>query len=49
MATGLVSVPNRYMHTPAELVSLADAENVSRLLAAFIESLNGRENWSAVE
>lgn len=38
--TGLVSVPNRYMHSPNELVSLSDLENTARLLAAFIRSLD---------
>ena len=36
VATGLVSIPLRYMHTAAEIISLTDLENVSRLLAAFI-------------
>jgi len=35
MATGLLSVPLRYMHTPNELLSLTDLENTARLLAAF--------------
>ncbi|MDQ6809357.1 MAG: M42 family metallopeptidase [Verrucomicrobiota bacterium] len=35
MATGLLSVPLRYMHTPNELLSLEDLENTARLLAAF--------------
>ena len=38
--TGLVSVPNRYMHSPNELVSLADLERASRLLAAFVRRLD---------
>ncbi len=33
VAAALVSVPNRYMHTPVEVVSLSDLENVARLLA----------------
>lgn len=37
--TGLVSVPNRYMHSPNELVSLSDLHNTARLLAAFVRSL----------
>ncbi len=37
MATGLVSIPLRYMHTPCEVVSLADVDNTARLLAGFIE------------
>lgn len=47
VATGLVSIPNRYMHTPAELVSLEDAENASLLLAAFVKRLTGNEDWTA--
>jgi endoglucanase len=37
--TGLVSVPNRYMHSPSELVSLEDLDRTVRLLAAFIRDL----------
>lgn len=37
--TGLVSIPNRYMHSPNEIVSLADVHNAARLLAAFIRRL----------
>ncbi len=36
VATGLISVPNRYMHTPVEVVSLKDLENTAKLLAEFI-------------
>ena len=35
VATGLVSIPLRYMHTPVELVDLDDVEAVVRLLVAF--------------
>jgi putative aminopeptidase FrvX len=34
IATALVSIPLRYMHSPVELVELADVENVIRLIAA---------------
>jgi endoglucanase len=37
--TGLVSVPNRYMHSPNEMVALADLERSARLLAAFARRL----------
>jgi len=37
--TGLVSVPNRYMHTPNEMVALVDLERAARLLAAFARKL----------
>ncbi|HYR30320.1 MAG TPA: M42 family metallopeptidase [Gemmatimonadales bacterium] len=32
--TGLVSVPNRYMHSPNEMVALEDLQRAARLLAA---------------
>lgn len=35
-AAALVSVPLRYMHTPTEVLSLADLENTAKLLAAFV-------------
>jgi endoglucanase len=39
VATGLVSVPNRYMHSPNEMVALDDLERAARLLAAFARSI----------
>jgi len=38
--TGLVSVPNRYMHSPNEVVSTADLKAAAHLLAAFVRSLD---------
>lgn len=35
MATGLLGVPLRYMHTPCELLSLQDVEDCVRLMAAY--------------
>lgn len=37
--TGLVSIPNRYMHSPNEVVGIEDVRNTARLLAAFIRRL----------
>jgi len=37
--TGLVSVPNRYMHSPSEVVATDDLRNTARLIAAFIREL----------
>lgn len=37
--TGIVSVPLRYMHSPVELVSLADVQAAAELIAAFAKRL----------
>jgi endoglucanase len=38
--TGLVSVPNRYMHSPVEMVAVEDLDNAARLIAAFAQRLS---------
>ncbi len=43
VATGLISIPLRYMHTPSEIVDLRDVENSVKLLAAFALSLTKGE------
>ena len=40
IATGLVSVPLRYMHTPTEVVALDDVEGAVALLTRFVEDLD---------
>jgi endoglucanase len=40
VATGLVSVPLRYMHTPSEVVDLADVERCVQLFVEFARSLH---------
>ncbi|MDP3910561.1 MAG: M42 family metallopeptidase [Gemmatimonadales bacterium] len=37
--TGLISVPNRYMHSPNEMVALEDLDRAAELLAAFARKL----------
>jgi putative aminopeptidase FrvX len=39
VATALVSVPNRYMHSPNEMVALEDIDRTAKLLAAFARRL----------
>jgi putative aminopeptidase FrvX len=43
--SALVSLPNRYMHSPVELVSLKDLEQIPHLLAAFALSLKKGEQF----
>lgn len=38
--TGLVSVPNRYMHSPCETVAISDLVCTARLLSAVVERLD---------
>jgi endoglucanase len=43
--SGLVSLPNRYMHSPVEVVSLKDLAQIPPLLAAFARSLKKSEEF----
>jgi putative aminopeptidase FrvX len=43
--TGLVSVPNRYMHSPNEMVALEDLDRAAELLAAFARRLEPRMDF----
>jgi tetrahedral aminopeptidase len=40
VAAGLVSIPNRYMHSPVEMISLEDIDRAADLLARFVEELS---------
>ncbi len=44
VATGLVSIPCRYMHTGSEVVSLKDIDEIADLLARFVLALNEETN-----
>jgi endoglucanase len=46
VATGLVSVPLRYMHTPSEIINLDDIENAARLMAGFCERVTTDIDWT---
>ena len=43
--SGLISLPNRYMHSPVEMISLRDLEQIPRLLCAFALSLRAGEEF----
>jgi tetrahedral aminopeptidase len=44
VATALISVPNRYMHTPSEVVNLKDMENAAKLIAGVVLGLKPSTN-----
>ena len=43
VATGVISVPLKYMHTPVETVMLSDIDQTGRLLAEFIRAFDDVE------
>jgi putative aminopeptidase FrvX len=47
--TVLVSLPLRYMHSPVEVVSLADLEAEVQLLVGTIKRLTGTENFNPLD
>jgi len=46
VAAGLVSIPNRYMHSPVEMISLDDIDRAADLLAGFALRLSGDEDFT---
>lgn len=45
VATASIGIPNRYMHTQAEMCSLKDLENSAKLLAEFVKSINNKSDF----
>ncbi len=45
VATALISVPNRYMHTPVEMFDITDVEGVIKVIAETILSLNAKSDF----
>ncbi len=45
VATALVKLPLRYMHTPVETIDLDDLENAARLIVAALKRIKGREQF----
>lgn len=46
VATGLVGIPNRYMHSPVEVVHLDDLDHAARLLAEFCAGVSAKTDWT---
>jgi endoglucanase len=46
VATGLIGIPNRYMHSPVEMVSLEDLDRAARLLAEFCLAVTPQMDWT---
>ena len=44
-ATGLLGIPNRYMHTASEVISLDDIKNIVKLVVVFIKSIKEGDNF----
>ena len=45
VATALIGIPNRYMHTPVELIHLDDLDNTAKLLARFAQDLTPKTSF----
>ncbi|ABQ27286.1 M42 family metallopeptidase [Geotalea uraniireducens] len=45
VATALVKIPLRYMHTPVEVLSLADLENAVRLIVATLARITDKQTF----
>jgi endoglucanase len=46
VATGLIGIPNRYMHSPVEVVCLDDLQAAARLLADFSAVITPQCDWT---
>lgn len=45
VATALISIPNRYMHTQVEVVSLTDLENCAKLIAETVAKIDSKTSF----
>jgi tetrahedral aminopeptidase len=46
IATAIVAIPNRYMHSPVEMVSLADLDHAAELIAQFCCDLTPESDFT---
>jgi len=47
IATALVSIPNRYMHSPNEMVSIDDLDRAAELIAETCRAVNESTDFTA--
>jgi len=45
VATALVKIPLRYMHTPVEVLSLSDLDAAVNLLVAVVQRITDRKDF----
>lgn len=45
VAAGLIGIPNRYMHSPVEVISLTDLDNAVKLITGYISKLPARKDY----
>lgn len=45
VATALISIPDRYLHSPIEVFSLDDIENAAKLIAEYVLTLNKKSSF----
>jgi endoglucanase len=46
VAAAVIGIPNRYMHSPVEVVALTDLERAARLLAEFCATITPECDWT---
>ncbi len=40
VATAVLSIPNRYMHSPNEIISIKDLDNAVKLMVEFLKAVD---------
>lgn len=45
IASAVISIPNRYMHSPNEMIQMDDVQNAAKLIAAFCRSLTAEMDF----
>lgn len=46
MATGLIGIPLRYMHSPCELLDLTDVENTAKIMAGYCKQVKPNTDFT---